>query len=251
MRGMRFGVAGLLVAGMFALVQAQPGGGFGGFGGGGVTYLVTHKAVQEDIKASEDQTKKLAEWSKEFGAKRLEMFKDSGIEFGKGGFGKIDEETRTKMAAVNAKISAEAYKQLGDVLKKEQVERVKQIERQQLGVNAFTNATVAEALKLTDAQKASVKGITGDFDKERREINAEAGIGGGGKGGKGGFAKVDPEKAAEARKKIAKVEKEYMIKVVDVLDDSQKKTWKELVGESFDLSKLTFGGFGKKDAKKD
>jgi hypothetical protein len=37
---------------------------------------------------------------------------------------------------------------------------------------------------------------------------------------------------------------------VDVLDDSQKKTWKELVGEAFDTSKLQ-PTFGKKDVKKD
>jgi hypothetical protein len=41
-----------------------------------------------------------------------------------------------------------------------------------------------------------------------------------------------------------------MAKMVDALDDTQKSTWKELVGAPFDLSKLTtgfggFGGFGK------
>jgi hypothetical protein len=252
MRGMRFVVAGLLVAGVFALVQAQPGGGLGGFGGGGPVSLVNNKAVQEEIKLSEEQTTKLKDWAKEFKTTSDKIRTDEGVEFGKGGggFGKVEPEQQAKRDAANAKISKEAYKQLGDVLKKEQLERVKQIERQQLGLNAFTNAEVVDTLKLTDSQKASVKGITADFDKERREIMTEAGVGGGGKGGKGGKGNFDFTKFQEAQTKVTKVQKEYTAKIVDVLEDGQKKTWKELVGEPFDLTKLQFQ-FPKKDAKKD
>ena len=255
MRGIRFAVAGVLVAGMLAVVQAQPGGFGGGFGGGGPSGLVTQKAVQEDIKATDEQVTKLNDWAKEFGAKRFEMLKEEGIEFGKGfgGKGGFDEETRAKMAAANAKINKEAYKQLGDVLKKEQIERIKQIERQQMGMNAFTSAEVVEALKLTDTQKTTIKGIVGDFDKERREIMADAGFGG--KGGKGGgFGKFDEEtrkKLQEAQAKVQKAQTSYTSKIVDALDDSQKKTWKELTGAPFDMTKLQFGGFGGKGKKKD
>ena len=75
----------------------------------------------------------------------------------------------------------------------------------------------------------------------------EAGFGGGkGGGGKGGG---DPEKMADARKKIEKVRKDYVGKAVDMLTDEQKKTWKGLIGEAFDLSKLT--PFGRPMQKKD
>ena len=43
---------------------------------------------------------------------------------------------------MNVLVSKEAYKQLGDILKKEQIDRLKQIEHQRMGVNAFTNAEV-------------------------------------------------------------------------------------------------------------
>ncbi len=76
MRGMRFAVAGALACGIVALVQAQPGG---GFGGGGVTFLVSNKAVQEDIKASEEQVTKLKDWNKEFQKKAQEIRKDKGV----------------------------------------------------------------------------------------------------------------------------------------------------------------------------
>jgi hypothetical protein len=234
MRGKRFAVAGFLVFGMVALVQAQPGG-FGGFGG--PTFLVTNKAVQEDIKATEEQVTKLKTWAKDFKTTSDKLREDEGVKFTKGT--KIDEEMQAKINTANTKITAEAYKQLGDILKKEQVDRVKQIERQNMGIRAFTNAEVVDALKLTDAQKSSVKGITGDYTKESKEIRDEAN-----KDKKGGFF-LDPE----TQKKIAKVQKEYVGKIVDVLDDTQKKTWKDMNGEAFDLTKLQFT-FPKKDTPK-
>lgn len=236
---MRYFVAGsLLIAGMITMVQAQRGG--GGFGG--PMFLVNNKAVQEDLKMTEEQTTKLREWQMEFFPKIGEIYKDKGIEFGKG-FGKEQsDEDRAKFAEAQAEVNKVAYKEIGDVLKKEQIERLKQIDRQQMGVNAFTNAEVVEALKLTDSQKTSVKGISGDFATERREIITEANKDRKGKGGKGGFG-LDPE----TQKKLTKVQNEAVGKIVDLLDDNQKKTWKELVGAEFDLTKLQggFGGFGK------
>jgi hypothetical protein len=229
MRGLRFAVAGLLVAGMVGLAQAQfrPGG------GGGVTFLVSNKAVQEDLKLSEDQVAKLKEWGTEFRKKSAEIMKDKGVEFGKGGgFGKIEPEMREKMDAANAEINKVAYTQLADVLKKEQVERLKQIQRQQMGATAFTNAEVADALKLTAAQKDSVKGVMGDLQKDTKEI-----MGTGAGGGKG---KVDFEKIQENQKKVQKLQKEYLGKLEDLLDDKQKAAWKEMKGAEFDLTKLQF-----------
>ncbi len=239
-------IAVLLAGGMLAVVQAQPGRGFGGFGG--VTGLVRNKAVQEDLKMTDEQVTKVGEWAKEFGPKSMEIMKDKGVEFGGkggkgGGFGKQTPEQLEKMAAANAEISKVAYKELGDILKKEQVDRLKQIDRQNTGVNAFTHEDVVEALKLTDSQKTSIKGLATDLGKDSAEIRTEAGFGKGGGGGKGTF---DPEKMAEMNKKIQKAQKEYTAKAVDLLTDDQKKTWKTLIGADFDLTKLQQGGFGKK-----
>jgi hypothetical protein len=243
-------VALFLAGGMLAVVQAQQGRGMGGFGGGGgPVVLVNDKAVQEELKMAEDQVSKVKDWSKEFKTKSDEIRKDKGVEFGKGGGGGkggFSPEMMEKMAAANAEISKVAYKELGDLLKKEQVERLKQIDRQNMGINAFSDAEVVSALNLTDSQKTSVKGYVTDFGKDSREIMTEAGFGGGKGGNKGGG---DPEKMADARKKIEKARKEYVGKVVDALTDEQKKTWKGLIGDAFDLSKLT--PFGRPMQKKD
>lgn len=237
MRGLRFAVAGFLVVSMVSLSQAQfrPGG----FGGGGVSGLVVNKAVQEDIKLSEEQVTKVKDWAKDFQKAAEKIRKDKGVEFGKGGFGKIDEEMRKKMEEANAEINKVAYKELGELLKKDQVTRLQQIQRQQMGTNAFANAEVAEALKLTAAQKDSVKGLTGDLQKETREIFGEFTKG-----------KFDAEKFAENQKKVAKLQKEYMGKMEDLLDDKQKAAWKEMKGAEFDLTKLQFQ-FPKREPKKD
>ena len=239
---MRYLVAGsLLLIGMVAMVQAQPGFGFG-FGGGPLG-LINNKAVQEDLKVTEDQATKLKDWGKEFNNKIDEIYKDKGLDR-KDFKALFSPDNKEKLTEINATVSKEAYKQLGDILKKEQIDRLKQIERQRMGVNAFSNTEVADALKLTDSQKTSVKGITGDFQKESREIRAEATPKdkGKGKGKFGGFG-LDPE----TQKKIAKVEKEAIGKITDLLDDSQKTTWKELVGKEFDLTKLQFVPGKKKD----
>ena len=233
MRRMRFVLAGLLLVGMVGIVQAQ---GFGGFGGG-PTFLVGNKAVQEDLKLSEDQITKLKDWAKDFRDKANEIRKEEGVEFGKGGFGKIDDEMRAKLDKANAKITKEAYKQLGDILKKEQIERLKQIDRQQAGVRAFSAEDVVAALKLTDSQKSTIKGINGDLQKETREVFNDV--------KKGNF-----EGFQEAQKKVQKLQKEAQTKIEDLLDADQKKTWKSLTGEAFDLTKLQFN-FPKKDTKKD
>lgn len=229
---------------MLAVVQAQqPGRGFGQFMTG-PQGLLNAKAVQEDLKLTEDQVTQVTKWEKDFREKASEIRKEKGVETGKGGGftkGGPTPEQQEKMAAANAEISKVAYKELGDILKKEQVERLKQIDRQNMGINAFTDTEVVSALNLTDSQKTSIKGLSGDFAKDRREIMAEVG------GGKGGGGKnFDVEKFQEAQKKVSKVQKEYLGKAVDLLTDDQKKTWKTLIGESFDLTKLT-PTFRKKD----
>jgi hypothetical protein len=236
-------IAMFLAGCMFAVVQAQQGRGMGGFGGG-PSSLVMDKAVQEDLKMTDDQVTRVKEWAKDFREKASEIRKDKGVEFGKGGGGKgftpPTPEQLEKIAAANAEISKVAYKELGDVLKKEQVERLKQIDRQNMRIAAFSDAEVVSALNLTDAQKTTIKGLATDLGKDTMEIFKEGG--GGGKG-----AKIDPEKLKETQGKVSTKQKEYMTKAVDALTDEQKKTWKTLTGDTFDLSKLTpFGGFTKK-----
>src|SRR5262249_41567433 len=119
------------------------------------------------------------------------------------------------------KDEAEFKKQTEEVLTADQKKRLKQIAVQQMelrifgdpeakpkGMGGFGGLTDAQrelmkevqgALKLSDSQKASVKGLNENFNKERTEIFKDAGIGKG--------MMFDQEKFDAANKKVDKVRK--------------------------------------------
>ncbi len=247
MRALRCFVAALLAAGMVSVVAAQPGGfNFGGFGGDLSLMVLSNKDLQEELKVTEEQKEKFKVASE----KQSEMMKEWREAFGGGKFNREKfEEIREK----GEKINAEIKKILDETLTAEQKKRLKQITIQQMGFAVFNDPEakggggfgkggfgfplgeaqkaimkeVQDALKLNDSQKSSIKGINADFTKESRAIFQDV--------FRGGF---DQEKMAEVTKKIEKLRKEMWTQVEELLDDDQKKTWKDLVGEPFDTSKL-------------
>ncbi|MBX9624438.1 MAG: hypothetical protein K2X82_11570 [Gemmataceae bacterium] len=243
MRASRWVAAVLFAAGAVAVIEAQPGGfgGRGGFGGGGVNALVlTNSALQAELKVTAEQKEKLKPLAEKQAAlqKRMpEIFKEAA--------GDKDrmKELFGEMREQGEKLQAELKTALDDTLTADQKTRLKQVERQMAGPRAFAADDVAAGLKLTDDQKGKVRGIMDDLGRDTKEL-----FGGG--GGKGGFGKgFDPERMAENQKKMEKLNKAAMAEVMDVLNDDQKKSWKEMVGAPFDTSKLfqfPGGGGGKR-----
>lgn len=226
--GMRYvSAAALMVAVVTMSVAQQPGGGRPG-GGGGPLGLVANKAVQEDIKVTDEQKTKLETLAKDLGKKIGETMREKLKDVPR-------EEMREKMAPIMAELNKEAYTAIGEVLKPEQVARIKQIALQQQGLRAFENPDVAKVLKLDDDQKAKIKGIAEESSKAGRE--AFEGLFTPGQ-------RPDREKMEAAQKKSAEVRKEAMEKTIKTLNDDQQVIWKKLTGETFDVSKLGFGGFG-------
>ncbi len=216
------------------------GGGFGpgmggGFGGGGnPTFLVNSKMVKEEIKISDEQATKLKELPKAIGEKTAKLFE------------KVrdlpQEERREKFAELMKESNAIAMKELGEVLKPDQLNRLKQINVQISGVNAYRNPEVESALKLTADQKATIKESLDEYRKEVQELREDLGI--------RGFQPPPKEKAAEFEKKSSALQKEVTDKITKTLTDEQKTTWKSLTGEPFDVKKYqeeqraAFGNFG-------
>ncbi len=262
MRGIRCAVAAVLAAGIVTVVAAQPGGGFGGgFGGQDINTLVlTNTALQEELKITADQKTKL----KPAADKQAELAKKQRELFGGGKKGEFDKEKFTAIQEEGKKVAEEVKKAVDETLTDAQKKRIKQISVQRMGVNVFAEPTeegkggkggkgggfgggfqteaqkatmkeVADALKLSDGQKSKVKDILSEHGKDLRAIRTD--IFGDAKGG--GFGKApDPEKTKDFTAKSTKLSSETMGKIAEVLDDAQKKTWKELVGEPFDLAKL-------------
>jgi hypothetical protein len=244
MRSTRLAVTAVLVAGLgglTALAQRQPGGGFGGgaFGALGPAQLVNSKTVHQELKVTEEQATKLREWSREFGSKQMERMREAFT----GG-----QPDRERIAEIQAELSKEAWQQVGDVLKEEQVNRLKQIEVQVAGLQAFALPRVKDALKITDDQQEKIRDIQRSSGKEIMELREEFGL----KGFGGGFGgpKLDADKQAEYDRKLAAINKDAMTQVEGVLTDDQKKAWKELTGASVDTAVIrreatpAFGGPG-------
>jgi hypothetical protein len=135
------------------------------------------------------------------------------------------------------KIPAAVLKALSGVLDEKQMTRLRQIELQQRGSQAFLDPTVKKELNITTEQIGNIKTILTDMLKEQAEIFAEA------KGG-GGFGGLQ-EKMAALRKETAE-------KVQGVLSSDQRKAFKQLIGEEFKLEmKGGFGGGGKGKKKQE
>jgi Spy/CpxP family protein refolding chaperone len=186
-----------------AMAQGGPGG-----RGGGLGMLLTNKSVQEELKLDKAQEEKLTA--------AFEKFREDN----KDDFAKLRDRntSREDREAVMKKVGEGSKKIAADVLKPEQMKRLKQIQVQQEGVRAFANPEVEKDLKLTDKQKDELKTIAEDLQKQQREIFQNAG-----------------GNREEARKKMTDLRKEKMDAALKVLTDEQKKTYKELTGAPFEV----------------
>jgi Spy/CpxP family protein refolding chaperone len=189
----------------------QPGGGFGGMtrgGGGGAAMLLANEGVQKELKLTDDQKAKVKEFSENQRAKMREAF----------GGGQPDRE---KMQEVFKAAGEASEKFVKENLNPDQQKRIKQIEYQQMGFRAFTNEDVQKTLKLTDDQKEKVKTLGEDMRKDSGELMRDMRGGG--------------DAAAEARKKLQAITKDYNAKAMDILTADQKSAWKDMTGEPFEV----------------
>jgi Spy/CpxP family protein refolding chaperone len=189
--------------------QQGPGQGRGGFGRGGLAGLLQNESVQKELKLDKDQIDKV----KDAVTKVQEQHKDARAKLADAD----PQERRAKMQELNQVVSAEVLKAVGDILTSDQTSRLKQIDLQQAGAQAFTRPGVLEVLKLTADQKDQIRTINNDSDKEMREL-FQAG-----------------DRGPEGRQKIAELRKQTGDKVQALLIDTQKKTWTDLIGTPFQI----------------
>jgi hypothetical protein len=212
--GLVFGLTLLLAVPAFAQQrQRGQGQGRGGRGGGGYGALISIEAVQKELKLDGDQVEKATAAVREVREKHADDFaKLQDLD---------QQERREKMMGLTKTVNDETVKSLDGILKHDQVKRLKQIELQnrQGGIGAFNDPDVQKALKLTDEQKEKIKTIAADAGEEQRGLRQQG-------------AGAD---RAEMAKKAAALRKHTMEKVMAVLDDNQKTTWKEMTGAPFEV----------------
>jgi Spy/CpxP family protein refolding chaperone len=130
--------------------RGQGGGMMGGFGGGPTTLLV-NKSVLEELKVTDEQKTKLADWAKDATAKQREKMQEV--------FTPGERPDMAKMQEMMASINKEQMEDVSKVLKEDQVKRFKEISLQIQGFRAFQSKEVQTSLKLSDEQKDALKEI--------------------------------------------------------------------------------------------
>ena len=237
----RMTISAVLGLGMLASVQAQPQPSVPSTGQSGVRsgiiiktvwFLVLEKSVQADLKVTPDQAAKLQEWSPEFVKKIGDILRNYDAQSpgpGIGKDGKLTEEDRLKLRentlARSSVVSKAAFTELGGILNKEQIKRLKQIENQGHGLGAFEDPDVLKLLKPTEEQKERFGTILAEYHKKQADLR-QSGL-----------------KDSQSRlAKSQELHKEYLQKMLDTLTAEQKQTWKSLLGEPFDFSQATSPG---------
>jgi Spy/CpxP family protein refolding chaperone len=195
-----------LVAAPASAQQRQPGRGFGG--GGGLEQLLANKSVQEEVKIDKDQATKIEEAIKKFR-------EDNKDDYDKASFRNQDTKPEEK-AEIRKKLNEKFTTLAKDLVKPEQMKRIKQIQLQQQGLQAYANEEVQKGLKITDEQKEKIKTIGDDLRKDIQDLGTGGNI-------------------QERFTKIREMTKEASEKVQKILTEEQKKAWKEMTGEPFQV----------------
>jgi hypothetical protein len=188
---------------------SQPGRDFAA--GGSPEELLQHPDVQKELKLSSQQDQKINQIRRAVHKKHQEEFErlpDLG-----------PEERRRKQAVLAKTVSQEITRALSHVLGPEQATRLEQIHLQQQGLRAFSDPKVDKALRLTDDQKENIKLISEEAAKEARRL----------------FRAGAESSFQETLKKVEKVRRKAIEKCIALLTDEQRKAWRELIGEPFEL----------------
>ena len=177
----------------------------------GTPFVVFRDKVLDEIKVSDEQKDKLLEHMM---TQIMETgpFLDSLAETG--------EEREKKLNEHRKKAHEKLGKLLKEVLKPEQLKRLRGIALQQEGGLALGQDDVRGELKITQEQMKKFMAITQELQSKIQLLIKEAQSGG---------------KPEELRPQVVKIREEYGKKLEAVLTDEQQKKWKDMLGEPFHL----------------
>ncbi len=177
----------------------------------GAPFIVFRDKVLDEIKVSDEQKEKLLDHMM---TQIMETgpFLDSLAETG--------EEREKKLNEHRKKAHEKLGKLLKEVLKPEQLKRLRGIALQQEGGLALGQDDVRGELKITQEQMKKFMAITQELQSKIQLLIKEAQSGG---------------KPEGLRPQVVKIREEYGKKLEAVLTDEQQKKWKDMLGEPFHL----------------
>jgi hypothetical protein len=178
----------------------------------GPPFLVFRDKVQEELKLSDEQKKKLE--------KRLQDTVQDAMQFFQSLGDKKPAEREKELHAYVERAQENLTAFLEGALKEEQFKRLRQVMLQREGLLGLGHLEVMKELEITDKQRQQFMEVMQDMQQKMEPVMKEAQ-----KGGK-------PEEIAP---KLMKIRQEHEEKIEAILDDAQKKKWKEMLGKPLDL----------------
>ena len=135
------------------------------------------------------------------------------------------------VAKIRAASDAATEKVVKDKLSEKQFTRLKQLQLQQRGVQAYTDAKIQKELKFTEEQKDQVKTIQKDLQEGMKEVRKM----------------MQDQDFQGAREKGQEVTKDANDKLGRVLTAEQKKSWKKMLGKEFKFEQQGRGRRGRQN----
>lgn len=123
------------------------------------------------------------------------------------------------------KLTSELDGQLNDVLDRDQIERLRQLERQALGTRMMMRADVSQILELTAAQTKSLGEVFSATDRTAEEIQSKLQAG--------------ELSSATATQKLSQLKDQERESLAALLTTAQRSKIGSLTGTPFDFSKVT------------
>jgi Spy/CpxP family protein refolding chaperone len=177
-------------------------------------FLLNNPQVQQELKLTEEQRDKVSA----LGEQLREKFRGLGQELR----GLSPEEREKRVQAVNEEVE----KELAKVLKKEQLQRLKQIALQVEGLAALARPEIAKQVGLTEGQQQQIREILREANEKRRAL----------------FQQGPPADRQAMFREMQKIREWVDEQIGKLLTEQQKKKWQELIGEPFKLEFRPFGG---------
>ncbi len=177
----------------------------------GTPFIVYRDKVLDELKVSDEQREKLMQQAMEQ-VMETGPFLDSLPRTGQEREQKLNEHRKNAREKLG--------KHLKEVLKPEQLTRLRQVTLQQEGGFGLGEEDVRKELKISQEQMQKFMAITQELQNKIQALVKEAQSG------------VNPE---QLRPNIEKARKDHAKKLEAALTDDQMKQWKELLGPPFEL----------------
>jgi hypothetical protein len=181
----------------------------------GPPFLVFRHKVQEELKLSDEQKKRLE--------KRLQDTVQDAMQFFQklGDGDKKQEEREKELHAYREKAQENLTAFLQGLLQEEQSKRLRQVMLQRDRLFALLgNAEITKELEITDKQRQQFGEVAQEMHKKIEPLIKEAQKGG------------NPQ---EIGPKIRKIRKEQEERIEALLNDAQKKQWNVMLGKPLNL----------------